>query len=49
MQHLNGGGGAEWSGKNLLAYLMVLRTRKRTWRTAHSAGGSFYLIDALKA
>lgn len=25
---LIGGGGAEWSGKNLLAYLMVLRTKK---------------------
>lgn len=43
------GGGAEWSGKNLLAYLMVLRTRKRKWWLTHSAGGSFYLFDALKA
>lgn len=41
--------GDEWSIKNLLAYLMVLRTRKRTWWFAHSAGRSLSLTDALKA
>lgn len=49
MRCSNGGGGAEWSAKKLLAYLMVLRTRERTLRLARSAGKSFDLIDALKA